>query len=182
MRISRLLLCLGAALLLAASANATPITQNADLSGTVHDGEDHTGANGRNSNLTLASLVGTNLTSANLREVTAVSADFTNATLIGTQMRDGDFTNATFDGATLTGNLLNADFGGASLLGTDLSAATNWATANWSGVSYDANTLLPAGMDPVVEGMILLVGEPHAAALLGLGLFGLGVYGRPRSS
>lgn len=182
MRPPRLLLCLGAALLLATGANATPITQNSDLSGTVHDGEDHTGANARNSNITAASFVGTNLTNANLRNVTAVSADFTDAVLVGTLMRDGDFSNAIFDGATLTGNLLNANFSGASLLGTDLSAATNWASANWTGVGYDASTVLPAGMDPVAEGMILLVAEPQTAALLGLGLLGLCFYGRPRDA
>jgi uncharacterized protein YjbI with pentapeptide repeats len=182
MRAPRLLLCLGAALLLVTGAHATPITPNTDLSGTVHDGENHTGVNGQNSNLTLASFVGTNLTNANLRNVTAVSADFTNATLVGTLLRDGDFTNAIFDGATITGNVMNADFSGASLLGTDLSAAANWASANWTGVVYDASTILPAGMNPVTEGMILFVHEPQTAALLGLGLLGLGVYGRPRSS
>jgi hypothetical protein len=36
-------------------------------------------------------------------------------------------------------------------------------------------------MDPVAEGMVF-VKEPHTAALLCLGLLGLGVYGRPRSS
>jgi uncharacterized protein YjbI with pentapeptide repeats len=182
MRTPHLLLCFGAALLLAAGADATPITPNTDLSGTVHDGENHTGANGQNSNLTLASLVGTNLTSANLRNVTAVGADFTSATFSGTQLRDGDFTNAIFDGAVLNAQVRDADFSGASFLGADLSAATNWALATWTGAIFDASTILPAGMDPVTEGMILFVNEPQTAALLGLGLLGLGVYGRPRTS
>jgi uncharacterized protein YjbI with pentapeptide repeats len=181
MRAPRFLLCLGAALLLAAGANATPITPNTDLSGTVHDGENHTAANGQNSNLTLASFVGTNLTSANLRNVTAVGADFTNATFSATQLRDGDFTNAIFDGVTLNAQVRDADFSGASFLGADLSGATNWALATWTGALFDASTILPAGMDPGAEGMVLLVSEPQTAALLGLGLLGLGVFGRPRS-
>jgi hypothetical protein len=61
MRSPHLLLCLAAALLFAAGAHATPITPNSDLSGTVHDGENHANSNAQNSNLTLASFVGTNL-------------------------------------------------------------------------------------------------------------------------
>jgi hypothetical protein len=82
----------------------------------------------------------------------------------------------------LGGNVFNANFSGASLLGANLSGTTNWASANWTGVVYDASTILPVGMNPVAEGMILFVNEPQTAALLGLGLLGLGVYGRPRSS
>ena len=181
MRAPRFLACLAAALLLAAGANATAITPNTDLSGTMHDGENHSGVNAQNSNITLASFVGTNLSGANFRNVTATGADFTSANLTGTNLRDGSYTSALFDGATLTGNLRDANFSGASFLGTDLSAATNWTLATWTGAQFDATTLLPAGMDPVAAGMFFVT-EPQTAALLGLGLLGLGMYGRPRQS
>jgi len=180
MRAPHLLVPLAAALLFAAGASATPITPNTDLSGTVHDGENHSGVNATNSNITLASFVGTNLSSGTLRNVTATGADFTGANLTGTNLRDGSFTGALFDGAAMTGNLRGADFSGASFLGTNLGSATNWNLATWTGASYDATTVLPAGMDPAAVGM--LVGEPQTAALLGLGLIGLGLYGRPRHS
>ena len=51
MRAPRFLVPLAAALLLAAGASATPITPNTDLSGTVHNGENHSGSNGNNSQL-----------------------------------------------------------------------------------------------------------------------------------
>ena len=59
----RLLLTLAITLLLAAGASATPITQNANLSLTIHNGENHAGSNGSNSLFLGASFVGTVLSS-----------------------------------------------------------------------------------------------------------------------
>jgi uncharacterized protein YjbI with pentapeptide repeats len=187
-------------LLLGASAAATPITPNTNLSGTVHDGESHAGVDGSNSDLSLASFVGTtlssvasastflstdfsgaNFTSANLRNGNYTGADFTGATFSGTQMRDANYTNAIFDGVALNGEVRGANFSGASFLGADLTNATNWGLASWTGALFDASTVFAAGMDPVAEGMVF-VAEPHAAVLLALGLLGLGLFGRNRAS
>ena len=196
----RLLLTLAITLLLAAGASATPITQNADLSGTIHNGENHAGSNGSNSLFLGASFVGTVL-STNGNPSTFLNADFTNANLSGANLRRGDFsgailtgvtfsattalrdvnfTGAVFDGVTLIASTVrDSNFSGASFLGADLSGANLWAQATWTGVIYDAATILPAGMDPAAEGMTLLVAEPQAATLLGLGLLGLALFGGP---
>jgi len=186
--------------LLGAGASATPITPNTDLSGTVHNGESHAGVNGSDSNLSFASFVGTtlssnaspstflntiffgaNFTNATLRNGNYTGANFTNAILFGAQMRDANYTNAVFDGATVDGQVRGANFAGASFLGTDLSGATNWNLASWAGAFFDASTVFATGMNPLAMGMVF-VGEPHAAALLGVGLLGLGVFGSRRRS
>jgi hypothetical protein len=200
LRAPHLLECLAAALLgvlFATGAGATPIAPNTNLSGTTHNGENHNGADGSGSDLSLATFFNTNLqntsfvstsfvtasfTLSNLRFTNATGADFTGATFALTNMRDGNYTNAIFDGATLTlSNVRDADFGGASFLGANLSGAVLWNLADWTGATFDASTVLPAGMDPLAEGMVL-VDEPQTVWLLGLGLLGLGFYGRPRRS
>ncbi len=197
----RFLVALATALLLAAGAGATPITPSTDLSFTIHDGENHAGSTGSNSLFISASFVGTtlssvpspgtflsadfslaNLTSAILRNGDYSGAIFTGATFSATQMRDANFTGAVFDGVTLNAlNVRGSNFGGASFLGADLTGATNWSLATWTGALYDAGTVFAVGFDPVAEGMIL-VAEPRSALLMGLGLLGLGVFGSPRRS
>jgi uncharacterized protein YjbI with pentapeptide repeats len=194
----RAALLLLASLAFATGANATAISPGAVIPCSVHDGENHIAVNGSNADISGGSFVGTNLrnttfvgtnfsgadfTNANLRNTDATGANFSNTDLTSTLLRDGTFANAIFDGTVMTGNLLNADFDGASFLnGADLSAATNWATSSWNGALFDGTTVLPAGFDPVAAGMVF-VAEPHTAAMLGLGLLGLGVAGRrPRQA
>ena len=195
----RCIAALAIALLSAAGAAATPIVPNADLSGSFHDGENHAGVDGSDSNLSLASFVfttlssqasasiflntnfaGADFTSATLRNGDFTGADFTGATFSGTQMRDANYTNAVFDDVTLNGQVRGGNFSGASFLGADLASATNWDLANWTGALFDSSTVFAAGFDPLAEGMVF-VSEPHGALLLGLGMLGLGVFGRRRA-
>jgi uncharacterized protein YjbI with pentapeptide repeats len=123
-----------------------------------------------------------NLTSTIMRNGDFSGAIFTGATFSATQMRDSNFTGAVFDGVTLNAiNVRGANFSGASFLGADLTGATNWSLADWTGVAYNASTILPVGMDPNAEGMTLVVAEPQAATLLGLGLVGLALFGARRT-
>jgi len=196
----RCIASLAIALLLAAGASASPILPNMNLSGSVHDNEDHAGVDGSNSDLSLASFFLTTLSSqanpslflntnfagadfsgATLRNGNYTGANFTGATFSGAQMRDANYTNAIFDGAALDGQVRGGNFSGASFLGADLTGATNWNLASWTGALFDASTVFAAGFDPLAEGMTF-VSEPRAGMLLALGLLGLGVFGRRRAS
>lgn len=197
----RFLVALATTLLLAVGAGATPIAPSTNLSGTVHNGENHAGANGSNSLFIGGSFIGTslssvpspgtfvnadfssaNLTSTILRNGNFSGAIFIGATFSATSMRDANFAGAVFNGVTLNAlNVRGANFVGASFLGANLTGATNWALANWTGALFDASTVFAVGFDPVAEGMTF-VAEPRSALLMGLGLLGLGVFGSPRRS
>lgn len=181
-----------AALALAASAGASPLTAGGDYTGTTHTFENHqnqnltgiildfanlTGTSFRNTIFTNGSFISADLSLTNLRDTVFLNANLTGATLSGALMRNTDFTNANLSGVTmLFGNVFNADFSGANLAGANLTGTFNYNNATWTGATYDALTILPAGMNAAALGLTF-VAEPSTALLLLAGLAGLAAFG-----
>ena len=155
------------------------LLNGADLSNANLDGVGLFMADLRYANLSNATLLGGILSYANL-----YYANLSNATL-NADLPYAILTGANLSNATLGGDLSYAALEGARLYSADLSQATYFNLATWTGAKYSLNavdnngnpipdTIFPAGFDPIAYGMIP-VPEPGTALLVGIGLIGLGV-------
>lgn len=94
------------------------------------------------------------------------AANFDKASLRRANLQGAIFYEASLVGAILAGaDLRNADLRNADLRGANLSdderkdegvQKTQWSGIRLAGASYDASTKLPAGLDPVQQGMVRL--------------------------
>ncbi len=119
---------------------------NCDLSGVSLDGNNFTNANFTGANLSAASLYGANLTGANLTGANLNLADASFASFWNANLTDANLSAAVFENTYLGGaNLTNADLSGVYLDEVDLSGA-NLTNTNLTNVTY-CYTTMPDGTE-----------------------------------
>jgi uncharacterized protein YjbI with pentapeptide repeats len=147
--------------------------EKADLGRAMFDGSQATQTNFEKAQGIRSSFVGTNLTGANFNKSEMQRADFTDAILAGANFEKSELARAQFHGSDLAGvrfsyaNLARADLRHVNIKtpvdftfaymyrtrieGLDLSAATGLAQWQVDIACGDAETKLPAGLNPGPE-------------------------------
>jgi len=175
------ILGLFALLAFAGSAGASTLTAGGSYSGTSHINENHSTATLNNIILDNATLTGTNFRQTNFSFGSFVNANFNNSAVGATNLRQTNFTGANMTSATFVNANLNlTNFSGANLAGANFTGATNGSTANFSGATYNASTILPTGITATQLASMTFVAEPSTGMMLFGGIGGLALYSRPR--
>jgi hypothetical protein len=126
------------------------------LEGIRLDGNDLSGWNFKQQDLTGAGLWETNLTSADLRGANLTRAFLWNADLMGANLTEASLSGALLQSSTLT----TANLAAANLKSASLSQATV-TSANFDAATvYNQWTIFPPGLDPAAEGLTLVVSPP----------------------
>jgi uncharacterized protein YjbI with pentapeptide repeats len=177
------ILGLFAVLAFAGAAAATPLTAGGNYAGTSHIDENHSVAALNNIVLDNATLTGTNFRQTNFSFGSFISANFNNSAIGATNLRQTNFTGANMTSATFVNANLNlTNFSGANLAGANFTGATNGNTANFTGATYNASTILPTGITAAQLGSMTFVPEPSTAMMLFAGLGGLAALGSRRNA
>ena len=170
-----------AAVLLAGAASASTLTASGNYAGTSHINENHSLASLTSIILDNSTLTGTNFRQTNFSFGSFINANFNNSATGTTNLRQTNFTGANMTGATFANaNLNSTNFSGVNLSGANFTGATNGNTANFTGATYNASTILPSGVTAAQLASMTFVAEPSTALMLFAGLGGLAFYSRPR--
>ena len=134
----------------------------ADLHRAEANGADFTKVNLQSAIFIEAKLIGAILHDADASGVHGQKADFSGANLTGARFDGAHLQDAIFDGAVLIGahfpgaRLEEASFRDARLVDADLSAALDYASAEFEGACISNGTRLPAGLDlPICADLIV---------------------------